>query len=134
MDDDQSPEKSDRNEVRLSPPWGAGSQIVRVQQMASVSNHLQSALAEEFVKERTRVHELYIREQERTKRIGLVLSAVLILAAAAMILFAPSGRETLSYWIGAALVIFAAGAGGYKRVWGKTKNMTFGADQDQRKL
>jgi hypothetical protein len=39
-----------------------------------------------------------------------------------------SGRETLSYWIGATLVIFAAGAVGYKRVWGKTKDVSMGAD------
>ena len=87
-----------------------------------------------FVMERTALHQAYIREQERTKRIGMVLAAVLILGAAALILFAPEGRETLSYWIGAALVIFAAGAMGYKRVWGKTKNNSFGADQDRRDL
>jgi hypothetical protein len=87
-----------------------------------------------FLQERTRVHETYIKEQERTKRIGMILSVVLILGAAALILFAPAGRETLSYWIGAALVIFAAGAMGYQRVWGKSKNLSFGADQDRRDL
>jgi O-antigen/teichoic acid export membrane protein len=87
-----------------------------------------------FVVERTRLHEAYIREQERTKRLGLILAAFLILAAATMILFAPAGRETLSYWIGSALVIFAAGSVGYKRVWSKTKSTSFGADQDQRNL
>jgi O-antigen/teichoic acid export membrane protein len=102
--------------------------------MSNIAGLPSAESAEEFIRERTRLHELYIREQERTKRIGLVLAAVLILAASALVLFAPTGRETLSYWIGAALVIFAAGAMGYKRVWGKSKNITFGADQDDRDL
>ena len=87
-----------------------------------------------FLRERTRVHETYIKEQERTKRIGIIASAILILGAAALILFAPAGRETLSYWIGAALVVFAAGAMGYQRIWGKSKNLSFGADQDRSDL
>jgi hypothetical protein len=129
---DKKPIKQDDNsEISLSAPWDDGgcSQVLR-----NVSVALPKRMAESFVKERTRVHELYIREQERTKRLGLILAAVLILAAAATVLFAPQGREALSYWIGAALVIFAAGAGGYKRVWSKTGNSSFGADQDQRKL
>jgi hypothetical protein len=102
--------------------------------IVNVARGLSDSATESFVKERTRLHELYIKEQERTKRVGLILAAVLILAAAATVLFAPKGREVLSYWMGAALVIFAAGAVGYKRVWGKTANSGFGADQDQRKL
>jgi O-antigen/teichoic acid export membrane protein len=64
----------------------------------------------------------------------MIAAAILILGAAVSVLFAPAGRETVSYWIGAALVIFAAGAMGYKRVWGKSSKMSFGADDDRRKL
>lgn len=128
----KSPEKSESNQVRLSVPWGGHQGYRNV--MSNIAGLPSAESAEEFIRERTRLHELYIREQERTKRIGLVLAAVLILAASALVLFAPTGRETLSYWIGAALVIFAAGAMGYKRVWGKSKNITFGADQDDRDL
>jgi hypothetical protein len=62
----------------------------------------------------------------------MIVSAVLILGAATLILFAPAGREILSYWIGAALVISSAGAAGYKRVWGKNGQASFGADQSER--
>jgi hypothetical protein len=85
-----------------------------------------------FVEERSRVHELYIREQARNKRIGLLLAFILILSAAGIVMFAPEGRQTMSYWVGAALLVFAAGASGFERVWGKTKNISFGADQDRR--
>ena len=131
-----SDKRLERSEVNLSVPWDLGLSLrtyfawLRYNSIGTSSEDV----AKLFVKERTRLHESYIREQERTKRVGLILSAILILAAAGMVLFAPSGRETLSYWIGAALVIFAGGAGGYKRVWGKTKSITFAADQDQRKL
>jgi hypothetical protein len=82
-----------------------------------------------FLTERSRVHERYIIEQERTKRLSLVLSAVLLLAACLIFVFAPTGREVISMWIGAALLVTAAGAAGYKRVWGRSKHMSFGADQ-----
>ena len=87
----------------------------------------------EFVAERSRVHEEYIKQQGRNKRIALVLAFVLILVAAGVVIFAPVGREKLSYWIGAALLIFAAGASGFGRIWGKTNNFSFGADKDHQK-
>ena len=86
------------------------------------------------MKERTRLHEIYIREESRNKRIGLVLAFLLILFASLIVLFAPAGRETISYWIGAALIIFAAGTAGFGRVWGKAASISFGADQDHRDL
>jgi hypothetical protein len=87
-----------------------------------------------FVKERSRVHEVFIREQAKNKRIGLILAFVLIILASLLVLFAPDGRQTLSYWIGGALIIFAAGASGFGRVWGKAYNFSFGADRDRRSL
>lgn len=74
------------------------------------------------------------QEEQKTKRLWLVLAVVALLAALALLVFAPPGRETLSYWIGGALLIFAAGAAGYKRVWGKSKLFSVGADQDRRDL
>jgi len=124
----------------LSPPWRGVSQRIYTEaeleelDSRNIATDLSPRTAERFLIERTQVHALYIAEQEKTKRLGLILAAVLIIAASAIILFAPEGRETLSYWIGVALVIFAAGAVGYKRVWGKTKNISFGADQDQRDM
>ena len=80
------------------------------------------------------MHETYIREQALNKRIGLFLAFFLILGAALIVLFAPEGREVISYWIGMALLVFAAGAVGFGRVWGKVANISFGADQDKRPL
>jgi len=111
------------NHVSLSAPWGR-------RQLQHVMGIEDPEAVENFVKERTRVHELFIREQEKTKRLSLFLSSVLVLSAGLIVLFAPQGRETLSYWIGAAILIMAAGAAGYKRIWGKTRHFTFGADQD----
>jgi hypothetical protein len=120
-------------EVKLSPPWG-GSQTVA----ARVATHVRQCKTsgsdddgqgEIFVVERSRVHEAYIREQEKTKRLGLILAAALLIAAGAMLLFAPAGREKISYFVAVALLLFAAGAAGYKRVWATTKSYSFGADQ-----
>src|SRR5712692_7172885 len=116
----RSRERPKSNQVSLSTPWSGKAHGNGYSATMSNSAGIPSdAVAEVFLVERTRLHELYVREQERTRRVGLILAAVLILAAAAMILFAPAGREILSYWIGAALIVFAAGTVGYKRVWGK---------------
>lgn len=117
------------NRVNLSVPWNdlkscSLTEVLHNSLDASTNDALST-----FVKERTRLHEVYIHEQEKTKRVSLLLAASMIIAAATMVLFAPQGREILSYCIGVALVIFAAGSAGYKRVWGKTSSSSFGADQ-----
>src|ERR1700760_725633 len=102
---DKKPGRKRKNatppEVRLSAPWGAESPQYIINRQSDV-----------FVEQRTRVHERFILEQAKTRRLALILAAILILAACAVVLFAPPGRETISYWIGAALLIFAAGASG----------------------
>jgi hypothetical protein len=118
----------------LSTPWGDGSQSMRFTNIASVVGREAADGLADFVDRRSQVHETYIREQAKNKRIGLILAFTLILAAAALVTFAPEGRQTISYWIGAALLVFAAGCSGFGRVWGKTKNISFGADQDRRGL
>jgi hypothetical protein len=85
----------------------------------------------QFISERTKLHQVYIQEEARTKRLWLSLAVFLLIAALALIMFAPPGREILSYWIGGALLLFAGGAAGYKRVWGKSNVFSMGADQDQ---
>jgi hypothetical protein len=82
-----------------------------------------------FVTERSRVHETYIREQESTKRLNLILLALLLLAACSVVVLAPAGREGIGHWIGAALLVASAGAAGYKRIWGRSKSLSLGADQ-----
>lgn len=146
----------DRGQIKLSVPWsnaltnimGVPAEVryigtptdrrsqewLEEQDSRNVVERYSEETALVFLRERTRLHETYIKEQERTKRIGTLLAALLILGAAALILFAPEGRETLSYWIGAALVIFAAGSVGYRRIWGKSRNLFFAADQDRQNL
>jgi hypothetical protein len=68
-------------------------------------------------------------ELEKTKRLWLILTVVSILVALTLITFAPEERETLSYWLGAALVLFAAGAAGYRRVWATALGTSLTADR-----
>ena len=117
-------------DIDLSAPWGMPQGARNV----AIGGRGDTDFGNNFVKERTRLHEIYIREEARTKRIGLILAFLLILAAASIMLFAPAGREFLSYWIGSALIIFAAGAVGFSRVWGRAAKISFGADQDKRGL
>lgn len=122
------------NRVNLSVPWSDLASCTLHEVLHNSLDATTSDTISSFVRERTRLHEIYIREQEKTKRVGLILAAIMILGAASLVLFAPQGRETLSYWIGTALVIFAAGAVGYRRLWSKTNGSSFGADQDQNNL
>lgn len=126
---DPENENDNKSNIRLSTPWGGEQNIG-----GYIYNESTAHLHNNFVKERTRLHEVYILEQAKNKRIGLILAFLLILLAALLMLFAPEGKETLSYWIGAALVIFSAGVLGFGRVWGKAANISFGADQDRRSL
>jgi len=81
----------------------------------------------QFVTERSRVHETYIREHEKTKRLGLMLSASLLVVACLVVVFAPEGREIVAHWVGVALFITSAGAAGYTSIWGRVKNIRLGA-------
>lgn len=126
--DDQSrrdlPLPSDRGRVRLSAPWSHVLVGDHRQMAACVSD----ADLESFVTVRSRVHALYIAEEHRTKRLGMIVGAALVAAAAALMVFAPPGREVMSYWVGAALVIVAAGCLGYQRVAARAKNIMVGVD------
>lgn len=84
-----------------------------------------------FVAERSRVHETYIREQERTKRLNFILATILLLAACSIVVFAPHGREGLAHWLGAALLVVSGGAAGYKRIWARSRRISLGADQHE---
>jgi len=116
--------------VSLSAPWGPQQTINRT----SRCDFDATTEVDEFIRERTRLHEIYLREAAKTKRLGLLLGFLLIVIAAVIIQFAPAGRERLSYWIGGALVIFAAGSCGFGRVWGRASAISFGAGQDRRSV
>jgi hypothetical protein len=109
--------------VRIHNPWNGLEQTLH-----DASDRVTGV----FIAERTRLHELYIREQARNKRIALILAAILMLASGALITFAPKGREKLSFWVGGALVIFAAGSAGFGRVWAKGAGVSIGASERDR--
>jgi len=115
-------------EIRISAPWGGQ---VPLQAISRVYRHDRAIDLNHFLTERSRVHEVYIREQEKTKRLSLALSAVLLLAACFVVDFAPGGREYLAGGLGAALLVTAAGAASYKRIWGRSTGASLGADQGE---
>jgi hypothetical protein len=102
-----------KDEIKISAPWGQHNigYIIRHSDDSESTKH--------FIQERSKVHSTYIIEQEKTKRLSLILSVILLLSALLILVFAPEGREQISYWIGGALLLFSAGAAGYKRIWAK---------------
>ena len=83
-----------------------------------------------FVKERSLVHSEYIRQAETTKRWAMIVGCICIVASAIILIFAPEGRESVSYLIGLVLFIVAGGAFGYGRVWMKNNKGEIGASRD----
>lgn len=120
-------EFDDRNEINISAPWGGRQQIMQ----SNIGYFKDSSVQESFIKERSRVHLEYIKENEKTKRISLIASAILLALGLIIIIFGPAEKQTLSSWIGASLIVLAAGTAGYKRIWAKTKVMEIKADQDR---
>jgi hypothetical protein len=121
-DDKPSFEKSsdpEKPRFELTSPWGTD------------AGATMEFSADALIKARTKLHVEALKEGEKTKRLSLVLAAVMVVASLLAVLFAPAGREVVSYWIGATLLVSAAGAAGYKRVWGKSKLMSFGGDEDK---
>ena len=116
--------------VRLSNPWDHQPQTARFSDEATPPQ----GFLRSFVNRRSKVHETYIIQQARNKRLGLILAFLLILFAAGIVVFAPAGRQAMSFWVGAALLVFAAGAAGFGRVWAKTGSFSVGAAKDKRGL
>lgn len=79
----------------------------------------------DFVRERSAVHTTYILEVQKTRRLGIVCASVLLLIAVVVPVFAPSGREQISWVVSAALFAFAVGAIGYSEasVRGKKRSI-----------
>ena len=111
--------KNRKKKIELGTPWG---------ETNLMSVCFSPRETEVFLTKRTRLHELYIKEQEKTKRISLILAVLLILIAVALLIFAPKGKETLSYIVCGILFIFAAGTVGYGRIKGKIPFAEFEAD------
>jgi hypothetical protein len=84
------------NEVSLSAPWGGG-----MSNFAVFGKQRASAVNEEipvvFIQERTRIHELYIRQQGRIKMLGFGLSALMFMVSGIVAVFSPPEKSILAY-------------------------------------
>jgi hypothetical protein len=120
--------KGKHSKIELSTPWITSEKGSGKTKCLNVWLHKDRENTDLFIKERTRLHELYVKEQEKTKRISLILAVVLIIVSVFLLIFAPKGKETLSYIVCGVLFIFAAGAVGYRRIWGKVPFVEFKAD------
>ncbi|TCA58087.1 hypothetical protein E0H71_00350 [Rhizobium leguminosarum bv. viciae] len=115
-----------KTEIILTPPWTSvvdGQHRLYAKSVGPEPAGSNSDLEALFLQERTRLHESFIREKEKTRRLTIALSAGLIAQAALVPLFAPQGRETLSYLLAAALVVFAAGAVGFQTLQMKCREV-----------
>jgi len=121
----------------MQPPWGGANQIIQVhkefrgkgQALPNMATG-DDEMVREFVRERSKVHEAFIREEAKTKRLGLILAVIMVIVASAILSFFPKENQPTAIWISAALFVFLAGAAGYKRVWGKSKTISFGANSE----
>jgi hypothetical protein len=104
-----TPEKNTESKIRskiaLSAPWdrlARGNMRMQESHFMRDSNDAEAADEAEwldrFIEERSEVHAIYIRESEKTKRFGYGLSAALLALACVVPVFAPAGRELMSYW------------------------------------
>ena len=103
--------------LHLSPPWNSvAERFARGNVAIQEGSFLSPEDLKNFVETRTGLHNLYIRETQRTRRLAMCLAAALLALASVIPVFAPAGRENMSYWIGAALFVFAAGSMGYTSI------------------
>jgi hypothetical protein len=116
--------RTDNNAVTLIVPWITSGHECKQTMVRGVRTN-----PDKFITERSRVHEVYIREQEKTKRLSLIISAILFISSCGFYVFAPEDRQSLANWIGAAMLVLSAGAAGYKRLWAKGKDLRIKADQ-----
>lgn len=126
-------EKPDEGKIDLKPPWpvsaDAPGPFCHFEPHPQASPGKQAETAKVFIEERSAVHTEYIREDQRTRRLTLMLAAGLIAVAALVSVFAPAGHEVLAYAAAVALVAFAAGAIGFTAI--KWKGAEFTKDSDR---
>lgn len=122
LDIEQVREAYRRNgDVRLSVPWSRSREntlprISRGDTEAQEGRFLEPDEVKTFIEVRSDLHATYIRETQRTRRFVMALAAMLLALACLIPVFAPEGREALSYWVGIALFLFSGGAAGYSGI------------------
>lgn len=120
-------------DVRLSAPWYRDNVLPRISRgsvAAQTAQFLEPDEMKAFIEMRTDLHATYIKETQRTRRFAMALAAILLALACLIPVFAPEGRESLSYWVGIALFIFSGGAIGYSSVRYKSGNYEIEAGKE----
>jgi hypothetical protein len=123
-------EQNGKHKIELRAPWTDGVQRIHMYP-SNVINSADGVLARRFLAERSALHELYIKETEKTKRFGYGLAAILLAIACLVPIFAPAGRETTSWIISAALFVFSAGSMGFTTIWLKMKKREMRVSSNQ---
>lgn len=103
--------------VELSTPWIDGQhRLYGYPKNELPTTGVNDTTIQNFISERSAVHKEYIREGEKTKRLGYGLSAALFCAAVVTPAMVPEGREAVSLATSGGLTVFAAGAFGYSKL------------------
>jgi hypothetical protein len=109
-------EQNGKHKIELRAPWTDGVQRIHMYP-SNVINSADGVLARRFLAERSALHELYIKETEKTKRFGYGVAAILV--------------ETTSWIISAALFVFSAGSMGFTTIWLKMKKREMRVSSNQ---
>src|SRR5258708_19892054 len=94
--------------TQIVPPWGSG---VSCCHEADHEEADQATAA--FISKRTKLHETFIRETERTRRLRMVVATVLFALGCILLVFAPSAHEWLSWGFILPLFLFSHGPVAY---------------------
>jgi hypothetical protein len=68
------------------------------------------SVGEKAVDHANEILKLRITEQEKTRRLLIIITAILIVFAACIMVFGPDGRQAISTIIGVILLVFALGS------------------------
>ena len=118
-----------KSKINLTSPWGG---LGPNQGTAFVGSKLDSDTQKHFLSARSKVHETWIIESNKTRRVSLIVSAVLVIAAAALLVFSPKEKEIISYGVAGAIVLLSSGIAGYGFLKIKTKNFSAESKKDSR--
>ena len=124
-----APPEIGESTISLSVPWSSFRNRGRrphIQGNVQTGTSHNIEVTKRFIQERTRVHEIYIKEESRVKMLGFVISALMFTVSAIILIFAPPDKEALAYALAGVLVIVAAGVAGFSVVRVKALGLSLG--------
>jgi hypothetical protein len=120
---------SKKEKIELSVPWSG--RAFRPMRNTRESDLVDAAASYDFVRIRSALHEVSIKETEKTRRLAMCLSAGLLALPCIIPVFAPARHEVLSYWVGLALFVFSAGSMGYSSITFNSKKLSLKGEGDE---